>query len=236
MLWQNGETRIEASWDEVRAVHSLPGRGFKHDYRVETQNGDFTVWKELEYLGLWIGLVRQFAPHLSIETSVVDPDLGSEAATWSGGQIGNGARVFHFRTRNARLALWAATTFVVIVPLLPLLMHAMKTSDDDPSPTPWKFWLAVLILGVLVMSYLWLCFKRAAIGANETALEWRIPFLKTRRVRWSEIESFGRDEWGFFIQTSAKKRKLWQISAPVRQSELLQLIAERATNASEKWD
>jgi len=242
LAWQNGENRIEASWDEVRAIRPMPLpasgliHGFKRDYRVETQNGDFTVHKELETLGLWLQLARQFAPQLAPEPASTDPDLGGEAATWSGSEVGVGARIFHFRTRDTRLTLWAATAFGLILTLLPVLMHLTKTPDDEPSPFPWKLFAAVLFFVVSALFYGWLCFRRAVIWADETGLEWRVPLFKTRRVAWSEIESFGSDESGFFLRTRAQKRKLWQSFTPVRQNELLQLIAERATNASGKWD
>lgn len=236
LAWQNGETRLEACWEEVRAIRFIPARGWGAHYRVETQNGDFSVWNSLEGRDVWLRLVRHFAPQLALEIPNLNLDLGGEAATWSGGKVGQGVRIFHFRTHNTRLTLWAATVFAVVVPLLPLLMHALQTPDDIASPVSWKPWAWALLVGVLALCYLWRCFYRAAIWANETGLEWRFPFFKARAVRWNEIESFGRDESGVFVSVGSKKRRLWRAFAPARQEELLQLIAARATNATGKWD
>ncbi len=238
LAWQNGENRIEASWDEVRAITPIPARGFgaRTDYRVETPYGDFTVWQWLEGIQLWLQLARQFAPQLAPAPPITNLDLGGEAATWSGPKIGEGARIFHFRTSDTRLVLWATTAFGVVLPLLPMLMTAMKTPDDDPAPLSWEIYAAALFLVILALTYLWFCFRRAAIWADETGLEWRFPLFKTRRVAWSEIESFGRDENGHFLVANARQRRLFWSVTPVRQNELLQLIAERASNASGKWD
>ncbi len=235
LAWQNGEKRIEASWEEVRAVRRLPRRGFKHDYFVETQNGDFTVWSELRGLTLWLSFARHFAPHIAPQENFPEADIGGETSTWSSEKIGEGARIFHFQTRETRAMLWFATFHAPIFFLLPLVMRAMRTSDDEALPMPWKLYIALSAV-IVALCYVWFCFKRAAIWADETGLEWRFPLWKTRRLKWSEIEGFGHDESGFFIRTDDKKRKLWQISAPVRQAELLQLIAERAENATGKWD
>lgn len=110
---------------------------------------------------------------------------------------------------------------------MPLLMNAMKTPDDNPAPFSWKFYAALLTLVILALSYLWLCFKRAAIWADESGLEWRVPFWKTRRVLWSETESFGRDESGYFLIANKTRHRLFWFS-PVRVQELHQLIAARA--------
>lgn len=235
LAWQNGGNRIEANWDEVRAITPMPLQGFKRDYRVETANGDFTVHKELESIALWLQLARQFAPHLAPSPSLTDPDLGGEAATWSGGEIGVGARIFHFRTRDTRLILWSATAFGLILPLLPMLMHLLQTPDDEISPFPWKIFAAALIFVVSVLIYGWICFARAAIRADESGLEWRAPLGKTRRANWGEIESFGHDENGYFLIASGKRRRLFWPLAPVRLQDLLQLIAARAVRATGKW-
>jgi hypothetical protein len=153
LAWQNLEQRIEASWQEVRAIDLVPGRRLEAHYRVETANGDFSVWTALESISLWVGLVRQFAPHLNVEVSITDPDLGGEAETWSGGEIGKGTRTFHFRTRDTRLVLWALTAFVLVLPLLPVLNEGLKTPDDVPSPISGRFWIAVLLVGVALLTY-----------------------------------------------------------------------------------
>ena len=240
LSWQRGQARIDASWQQVRAIRFVAGDKQTAHFQVETQNGDFAVWRSLESIGLWVQLVNQFAPHLAVEIPVDDPDLGKESATWSGGVVGQGARVFHFRTRDTRLVLWAATVFGRVLPALPLLMHFMKTPDDAPSNVPVKFLSIALFLIILALIYAWMCFQRAAIWANETGLEWRVPLFKNRRVNWSEIESFGRDEGTYFLIVGGKKRRLLHlsapVSAPVRQNELRELIQTRAPNASEKWN
>ena len=236
MRWSNGQSEIYAAWNEISAIRFVPETGLNAHYHVETPNGDFKVWRALENRVLWLEYARYFAPHLAVEAPVVDPDLGNEAATWSGGRIGVGDRVFHFRTRDTRMVLCAASAFFAVIPLLPFLMHAMKTPDDEPSPFPYQWWLAGLICGVLISIYGWICFARAAIWADENGIEWRVPLWKPRRVRYQEIESFGRDDGGYYLTVAAKKRRLFLFSAPARPNELLELIKKCATNATGKWN
>ncbi len=231
LAWQKSERRIEAAWHEVRAIHRVPGRGFKADYRIETSNGDFTVWKSLETLGLWIRLVRQFAPHLAPPASPPTTEIGGESRTWSGGKIGEGARIFHFRTSETRTILWAPTLVSPCLLLIPSFCQTFQTPEElSAAPTsPWLwFGIAAAIFATVLC---WIVFARAAIFADETGLEWRIPFWKTRRVPWNEIKAYGRDENGVFLGASGKKWRLWRSFAPARQGELLELIAARATNA-----
>lgn len=237
VLWSDGQTVIHAEWNQVRAIHFVPGNRLSAHYRVETQNGDFSVWRTLETLSYWLQLVNQFAPHLAPPPlHPTNQPLGGESSTWSRGAIGKGARIFHFRTSETRAMLWIPTFFTPILPLPYFFDHAMKTPDDLPvGPIPIGVWLAFLA-AILVTIGCWILFSRAAIWADETGLEWRFPFLKLRHIEWNEIESFGRDETGVFVSAHGHKMQLWLGFAPAQQEELLQLIAQRATNATGKWD
>lgn len=235
VAWQSGRKRIEAAWDEVIAIHRLPKRGFKPDYRVETRRGDFTVWNSLESVGLWLGLVRQFAPHLAPPAPLPTTDIGGESGTWSGGKRGEGARVFHFRTSETRTNLWAPTLVSPCLLLIPFIHQSLQAPDELPA-APLSLWVWFGI-GVAILATVgcWVVFARAAIWADETGLEWRVPFWK-RRLDWSEIEAFGRDETGVFLRAGGKKRPIWRSFAPARQNELLQLIQSRATDATGNWE
>jgi hypothetical protein len=83
---------------------------------------------------------------------------------------------------------------------------------------------------------LWICFRRAAIWTDENGLEWRVPLFRPRRIAWQEIEAFEQDENGYRLTIAGKKRRLFLFSAPARRRQLLQLIAERATNATGRWN
>lgn len=236
LAWQCGESRIESDWDEVRAITFVPGRGLTTHYLVETQNGDFPVWKSLERLSLWLELARQFAPDIAPPIQTTNVEIGGERATWSGNSIGQGARIFHFRTSETRAMLWIPTFFTPILSGAYFLNRSLQTPDDGPlQAVPLVVWL-VIALAFFVTCALWFVFNRAAIWVDERGLERRFPFWKTRGATWNEIEAFGHDENGVWIQSHTQKTHLWNSVAPVRKDELLRIVAERATNAQGTWD
>jgi len=109
IVFEDGARRVGAAWAEVTGYGAVPGPGaLTIRYVVETRQGDFDFLPVLSGATLLMAIIRRYAqeaadkewrPRVSLEA------LGGEAARWSGGRVGIGARVYHYRTRANRAVL-----------------------------------------------------------------------------------------------------------------------------------
>lgn len=107
IVFEDGARRVEAAWADVTGYGTVPGPGaLGVRYLVETRRGDFDFLAVLDGATLLQAIIRRYAEDAADEDwrPRVNPEaLGGEAARWSGGRVGVGARVYHYgRARTGR--------------------------------------------------------------------------------------------------------------------------------------
>lgn len=86
-------------------------------YTVETRQGDFDFLAEIIQATLLMAIIQRYSKNSVDREWHLRDDIrmsGGEAARWSSGQIGVGARAYHYRTRANRALLWLPPTLCVV--------------------------------------------------------------------------------------------------------------------------
>lgn len=222
----DGTRKIEARWPEVTGYGRVYGRNaLMYRYVVETRHGQFDFLYQISDALLLTAIIQRYASQSadkkwrmrnSLET------LGGEAARWSSGRVGAGARVYHYRTRANRALLWIPGTLCVVMLIMAWLAGQGLTNGGSPL----GFLLASLGMG-LILAGGWQTYHTCRIETEEDGLTQITP-LSRRRLIWEQIEACRRTTEGNGIVTGLGKR-LWFGRGIVGYDELQAEITRRAT-------
>ena len=205
LIYRDGQTRIEASWEQVRAVERLPRARLGTSYRVTTDAGNFTLWS-LSNSSMWRGFrapCQSYAP-AALEQLITDETrelLDDELVAPSEAK----APIFTFRTRGNRLILVCVSCVLVFAPLFYLIGGYSRFDPDAPFAPNWPLFCGAYFIVVVILGALWTWFRRARIIADDEGLELRSPLRRARRFLWTEIEAMGHDVWGDWLRAGGRK-------------------------------
>ena len=229
IIFEDGARKIEAVWADVTGYSVAYGRNaLMYRYVVETRQGQFDFLYQISDALLLTVIIQRYAAQSadkkwqmrgSLET------LGGEAAQWSSGRVGVGAKVYHYCTRTNRALLWLLGTFcVTMLALAPLSSHGLTNGGS-----PLGFLLASLGIG-LILGGGWHMYRTCRIETDEDSLTQITP-LGRRRLLWEQIEECRRTTEGNGIVTGHGQR-LWFGKGIVGCDELQSEITRRATGCN----
>jgi len=231
IVFEDGARRVEAAWPDVTGYEIAPGSGILTiRYVVETRQGDFDFLAVLSDATLLMAIIQRYAqdaadrewrPHVNPEA------LGGEAARWSGGRVGVGARVYHYRTRANRAVLG-----------LPLGLCLALGFEA------WAAWQGVLpgadAAGMVCMAALlglvflggWYVYRVCRVETDEDGLT-QISPLARRRMAWGQVEDYYLTAERGGVVEGRGERVRFRCGIVVYE-ELKEEIARRATECGGK--
>jgi hypothetical protein len=230
IMFEDDGRRVEAAWAEVIRYGIGPGlETLTSRYVVETQQGDFDFLVSIKQATLLKAIIQRYAaeaddqewrPHVNPEA------LGGEAARWSGGQVGVGARVYHHRTRMHRALLWLPATLG-----LTMLFLAILAGQGLPLGGNVAYFLS--FGGVMGLVFLggWYAYRTCRIETDEDGLA-RITPLGRRRLLWNQVEQYCVTREGIGILEGRGERLRFGKEI-VGYDELRAEIARRITQGKE---
>jgi hypothetical protein len=188
IVFEDGARRVEAAWADVTGYGIGPGPGaFAVRYVVETRQGDFDFLATLSDATLLQAIIRRYAEDAGDKEwrARVDPEvLGGEAARWSGGRVGVGARVYHYRKRANRAVLWAPLVFGLTCGFL------SWAAWQGLLPGAQAAGLVCVAVGCgLVFLGGWYAYRVRRMETDEDGLTWITP-LGRRRLAWGQVEDY----------------------------------------------
>lgn len=188
ITFEDGARRVEAAWEDVTGYSIAHATGILSvRYVVETRRGDFDFLAVLSSASLLMAIIRRYAEASADkdwQPRVNREALGGEAARWSGGRVGVGARVYHYRTRMNRALLWAPLVFALTCGFL-----------------SWAAWQGVLpgtqAVGMvcaaaafgLVFLGGWYAYRTCRIETDEDGLT-QVTSWGRRRLAWGQVEDY----------------------------------------------
>jgi len=188
LVFEDGTRRVDARWDEVTGYGIAAGK-----YTVETGGGAFDFLGSIGSGLLLRENIRLYATQAA-DTEWKAPlgvdALGGEEARWSGGQVGVGARVFHYRTRSVRgVLLFCLVLFLVCCATMTIIqLSNVSGSGSFVSQTA-----LFVSMGFFWFLYGWRYFCVAGVHLDEDGLTQISPFGQTR-LAWAQV----RDFWVIF--------------------------------------
>ena len=185
LVFEGGTRHIEARWEEVTG-YRIVGTG---KYTVETGSGAFDFLSSIGNSLLLRENIRLYAIEAADTEWKVRADadaLGGEAARWSGGQVGVGARVFHYRTRTVRAWLWYGVLLLVILCGMVAVIFFNSATGSLLDLLP--FALIMLALAAVLLKG-WQTYRCGGIHLDEDGLMQMTPLGQTR-LPWGQISDF----------------------------------------------
>lgn len=187
IVFDGGARRVEAAWADVTGYHSESSQGLGSRFVVETRQGEFDFLSSLGSAALLQAIIQRFATdatdtewrsRISLEA------LGGEAARWTGGKPGVGARVYHYRTRVNRAVLGLPLTLCLVF----LLMAGLIWQGLLPGMNAQK----LLLIGIASGAWFFLgcyayCVRR--IVCDDNGLTQRTVF-SSRFLAWDQVQEF----------------------------------------------
>lgn len=187
IIFESETQRVEALWLEVTGYYIVNGQGLLIQHAVETQNGSFDFLPSVRNAALLKEIIQRYAKASADQQwrSRVDMEvLGSEAARWTGGKIGVGRRVYHYRNRMNRALLW--------MPLLSCLLCGLLAVLTWQGLLPGGNVLYQGILGAangLAALVSYRAYRTCRIETDDEGLT-QMTLLGKHRLRWSQIENY----------------------------------------------
>ncbi len=185
IVFEDGSRRVEAVWADVTGYGMAYGKGAAVRYTVETRQGAFDFLANIRQTAVLRAVIQRYAAESADQEWCLraDPEaLGGEAARWSGGAAGIGARVFHYRTRSYRamlpLALCLTFGLLAVSAGLGLLPGASVAGEA---------WGAAVCAALYFGG--WYAYRTCSIQADEEALT-RVTPLGRHRLRWDQVENY----------------------------------------------
>lgn len=227
IVFNDGVRQVKTTWADVTGygiVHG-PGALVVH-YVVDTRQDGFDFLPSLSHVLLLKAIIRRYAvssadtdwrPRVDLET------LGGETARWSGGRVGVGARVYHYRTRSYRALLWLPAAWSLTMLLMAVLAGQGLTRGTN-SPTGPIFFGTGMGLVFLISLY---AYRTCRMETDEDGLTQITPWGR-RRLLWSQVEDYWLTGEGNGIMQGRGER-LWFGKGIVGYEELKEEIARRAT-------
>ncbi len=235
LMFEDGARRVEAAWPEVTGYGIVPGLGaLPVRYLVETRQGEFDFLASVKQATLLQVIVQRYAtesPDREWKNRVNPEALGDEAARWSTGQVGIGARVYHYRTRIFRALLWLS-----LIPCLTLAFFAWIVTQGISLGGS----VAGLLTGSGAFGALWLAgwyfYLTCRLETDAEKLILITP-LGRKRLLWRQVEDYwlADDDNNGVVQGRGERIGFgWGI---VGYEELKEEIARQATECGGKaWE
>jgi len=232
ITFEDGARRVEAAWPDVTGYGIVPGPGaFAVRYVVETRQGDFDFLAVLSGATLLQAIIRCYAEDAADKDwrpRVNREALGGEAARWSGGRIGVGARVYHYRTRMYRALLWAPLVFGLTCGFLAWVAgQGLMPGTQITGPVFGASAFGLVFLGG------WYAYRVCRVETDEDGLTQVTPWGR-QRMAWGQVEDYwltGEYNSGIVRGRGARHRFSRGI---VGYEELKEDIARRATEPGGK--
>ncbi len=180
LMFEDGTRRIDARWDEVTGYGIADGK-----YTVETGGGAFDFVSSIGNGLLLRENIRLYAAKAADTEWKVRTDadaLGGEGACWRGGQVGVGARVFHYRTRFTRRLLWYGVLLIVF-----FCAVGEVSSVGSANSSLIVALIALPLIAALLRG--WQTYRWGGIYLDEDGLTQWTP-LGRRRLAWAQINDF----------------------------------------------
>lgn len=232
IVFEDGARRIEAAWADLTGYEVASG-ALSARYVVETRRGDFDFLAALSGAMLLKAIIQRYAQDAADEEwrARVDPEaLGGEAARWSGGRVGVGARVYHSRTRAHRAMLG--------LPLGMCLTMGFVCWATSQGLTPGTG-LAGSVCGALFFGLMFVgCRHTHRVYRIETDADGltRITPLGRRRLAWDQVEDYWLTSEGGGV-VAGRGERLSFGSGIVGRDELKEETARRAVNCGGRaWE
>ena len=235
LVYEERDTRIQASWAEVASYGAIAVMGSKAGiasttYTITTQNGSITFNHAITDVFLLREIISRYARNaVGSEWRLPHDDvLGGTDARWTGGYEGVGERIYHYRTRTSRAFLWYPSALAgatgVLAALTPLGLAQMP-------------WSPALVL-TLLSCWGWWRYRTARIQLDGNGIT-QYTIFGPRHLRWDQIERFSTsgDETIKFgnVAGAGTRIRFWMGIADVE--TLKDEIARRATHSRNRtWD
>lgn len=187
IVFEDGSRRMEASWPDVSGYGMAYGKGASLCYVVETRQGEFDFLASIRQAAVLRAVIQRCAAASADKEWCLraDPEaLGGEAARWSGGAAGIGARAFHYRTRSYRAMLGLPLALCLVIGLLAVFAGLGLLPGTSAAGTAWGAAVcAALYFGG------WYACRTCSIQADEESLT-RVTPLGRHRLRWDQVEDY----------------------------------------------
>ena len=225
LVFEDGTRRIDASWQDVTGYSIIAGK-----YVVETGSGAF------DFLGS-IGsslILRENIKRYAAQSADTDwkaradaEALGGEAARWSGGQVGVGARVFHYRIRSLRMGLAGVACICLLGWGLGAATMLGWLPGGNPPP------LGVVIGGTLLegglLLYGWRLYRHCGVHLDDDGLT-QFTLLGQTRLMWAQVRDFYLGDSSAGVVEGRDGRRIRFSSMIVGREELMAEIVRRAAS------
>ncbi len=190
LAFHGDDTRFRAPWSEVTDYYIAGDAGLGDaatTFVVVTRQGsmDFTIalreWRLLQQI------IRRYATQAAARDwryRGADTDsLLAPAEEWSGGAVGYGRRVFHYRTRTNRALLCLLGALAASL-MLGLALDRLGLRHHDQGTS-------AVLAGVLGACFSWVyaCYRWTTIVVDDTGISHR-GVLRRRSLPWGEIHEY----------------------------------------------
>ncbi len=224
LVFEDGTRRVDARWEEITGYGIVAGK-----YMVETGGGAFDFLGSIKKARLLRENIKLYAAQ-SADTQwkvLADAEaLGGEVARWSGGQVGVGARMFHYRTRSVRAWLWYGVLLIVILCGTVAVTFFGSIYGSLLGLLP--FALLPLMLAAALLKG-WQTYRWGGIYLDDDGLTQRRPLRQTR-LMWAQVRDFYLADSNVGIVEGRDGRRVRFSSAIVGREELMAEIARRAAD------
>lgn len=187
IVFENGTQRLETAWADVIGYGFADSQGFAARCVVETTQGAFDFLSALRNAAFLREIIRRFADQSADTEWRIGSSagsLGGEAARWSSGKVGIGARVYHYRTRMNRIALSMPLVFCLVFPL----MAGLAWQGLLPGANAQNLLLFGIISG-LGFLFGWYAYRIRRIECSENGLTQRMVFGRGF-LAWEQVQEF----------------------------------------------
>lgn len=188
LVFEGGTRRIAARWEEVTGYALADGK-----YIVKTSCGSFDFLGSIGNLVLLRENIKLYAVHSADTEWKARADaeaLGGEKSLWSGGKVGVGARVFHYKTHSVRSSLR-------------LGIFALASTGGASAVSfvglPGNWLLGLLILTALRLPLVamlligWRVYRHCGVHLDEDGLTQWTP-LGQKRLMWLQVRDYYLDK------------------------------------------
>ncbi len=235
IVFEDGAQRVAAAWADVTGYGIAPGSGILAvRYVVETRQGDFDFLAVLSGATLLQAIIRRYAEEAADKEwrPRVNPEaLGGEASRWSGGQVGVGARVYHYRTRTYRALLWLPLGLCLTFGFL-----SWATGQGLAAGTQTTGLVCGAVGCGLWFLGGWYAYRICRVETDEDGLTQITPLVR-RRIAWGQVEDYRlTGEYNRGV-VEGRGERLHFSRGIIGYEELKDEIARRATECGGKaWE
>ena len=231
--FEDGTRRLEADWPDVTGYGAAFSPSISNRYFVETRSGEFDFLSSLGNAALLQEIIRRYATASADRAWKLRGSgemLGGEASRWSGGKVGIGARVYHYRTRTHRALLGLPLMLCLVFELLAWMTWQGLLPGQSVRGQ-------VLIGAVSGLGFLcsYFAYRHCRIECDEEGMT-QISLWSRHRLRWERVEDYylTKERGGVVL---GQRRRL-QFSADIAgREELKTEITQRVINCGGKqWE